>query len=65
MHREHHHHHPHHHHHADAAAGMGAIEIDGLLCDITVEGIQKWVGEIGECTAGVEVSWDSLGVGPY
>lgn len=28
---------------------------DGLLCDVTVEGIQKWIGEIGEsCCPGVE-----------
>jgi hypothetical protein len=30
--------------------------MDGLLCDVTVEGIQKWVSEIGENCVGVEVS---------
>jgi hypothetical protein len=33
----------------------GGGEMDGLLCDVTVEGIQKWVGEVGECVVGVEV----------
>lgn len=28
--------------------------IDGLLCDITADGIQKWVAEIGEQCVGVE-----------
>lgn len=36
---------------------METLEMDGLLCDITVEGIQKWVGEIGESSVGVEVSY--------
>ena len=28
---------------------------DGLLCDVTVEGIQKWIGEIGEnCCLGMQ-----------
>jgi hypothetical protein len=51
VHREHRHHHHRHHH----RGGMGGVEIDGLLCDITVEGIQKWVSEIGESCVGVEV----------
>ena len=42
----------HHHHHRP----LGEIEMDGLLCDVTVEGIQKWVSEIGENCVGVEVS---------
>jgi hypothetical protein len=29
--------------------------IDGLLCDSTVDGIQRWVAEIGEPCLGVEV----------
>jgi hypothetical protein len=29
-------------------------EIDGLLCDDTVEGIQRWVAEVGEQCVGVE-----------
>jgi hypothetical protein len=28
--------------------------IDGLLCDVTVESLQKWVAEIGEPCLGVE-----------
>lgn len=28
--------------------------MDGLLCDVTVEGIEKWVSEIGESCVGVE-----------
>jgi hypothetical protein len=28
--------------------------IDGLLCDVTVEGFQRWVAEIGEPCLGVE-----------
>lgn len=35
---------------------MLEMETDGLLCDITVEGIQKWVTDIGESCVGVEVS---------
>ena len=35
--------------------GAGEEEIfDGLLCDVTVEGIQKWVIDIGEPCLGVE-----------
>jgi hypothetical protein len=30
-------------------------EWDGLLCDLTVDGIQRWVTEIGEPYMGVEV----------
>jgi len=30
-------------------------EWDGLLCDLTVDGIQRWVTEIGEPHMGVEV----------
>ncbi|KAF7971111.1 hypothetical protein HWV62_22040 [Athelia sp. TMB] len=32
----------------------GGFEIDGLLCDLTVEGIKKWVSEVGEGCVGVE-----------
>jgi hypothetical protein len=65
MHREHHHHHhhqqgqhhQHHHRQGGEMAGVpGGLEMDGLLCDITVEGIQKWVSEVGESSVGVEVS---------
>jgi hypothetical protein len=28
---------------------------NGLLCDLTVDGIQRWVTEIGELHMGVEV----------
>jgi hypothetical protein len=30
-------------------------EWNGLLCDLTVDGIQRWVNEIGEQHMGVEV----------
>jgi hypothetical protein len=30
-------------------------EWNGLLCDLTVDGIQRWVSEIGESHMGVEV----------
>lgn len=33
----------------------GGVEMDGLLCDVTVEGIKKWVSEVGEGCVGVEV----------
>jgi hypothetical protein len=39
--------------------GMFSIcqdESNGLLCDLTVDGIQRWVTEIGEPHMGVEVS---------
>ena len=61
MHREHHHHHHHHHHHQHQqqqqgeVGGVVGVEMDGLLCDVTVEGIQKWVSEVGESSVGVEV----------
>lgn len=43
---------------AGAGAGRGTtLPIDGLLCDVTVEGIQRWVGEIGEPCVGVEVGF--------
>ena len=29
-------------------------EIDGLLCDVTVDGIQRWVTDTGEPCLGVE-----------
>lgn len=31
-------------------------ERNGLLCDVTVDGIQKWIAEIGEPHLHVEVS---------
>jgi hypothetical protein len=59
MHREHHHHHHHHHHQHQQqqgeVGGVVGVEMDGLLCDVTVEGIQKWVSEVGESSVGVEV----------
>lgn len=36
---------------------MDLQEQDGLLCDETVAGIQKWVAEIGEQYVKVEVSF--------
>jgi hypothetical protein len=30
-------------------------DCNGLLCDVTVDGIQRWVAEIGEQHTGVEV----------
>lgn len=33
----------------------GGVEMDGLLCDVTLEGIKKWVSEVGEGCVGVEV----------
>jgi hypothetical protein len=35
--------------------GMFSLCQDGLLCDLTVDGIQRWVTEIGELHMGVEV----------
>jgi hypothetical protein len=35
--------------------GMFNLCQDGLLCDLTVDGIQRWVTEIGELHMGVEV----------
>ena len=35
-------------------------ERNGLLCDATVDGIQRWVAEIGEPWLGVEVSVGGL-----
>jgi hypothetical protein len=32
-----------------------ALIIDGLLCDVTVDGIRKWTAEVGEPCIGVEV----------
>lgn len=29
--------------------------LDGLLCDVTIDGLQKWMTEIGESLPGVEV----------
>jgi hypothetical protein len=30
--------------------------LDGLLCDVTVEGIKAWINEIGGPCAGIEVN---------
>ncbi|KAG2156080.1 hypothetical protein DEU56DRAFT_765463 [Suillus clintonianus] len=30
--------------------------LDGLLCDVTVDGLQKWMVEVGECFPGVEAT---------
>ncbi|KIM71203.1 hypothetical protein PILCRDRAFT_83024, partial [Piloderma croceum F 1598] len=35
-------------------AALAISEMDGLLCDVTVEGIQRWVSEVGESSVGVE-----------
>jgi len=43
--------------------GMFSIcqdERNGLLCDLTVDGIQRWVTEIGEPYMGVEVFFLSV-----
>ena len=32
-------------------------EQNGLLCDVTVEGLQKWVLDIGEPYLHIEVRW--------
>ncbi|KAF5363541.1 hypothetical protein D9756_000366 [Leucocoprinus leucothites] len=32
----------------------GRLLVDGLLCDITVRGIERWIAEIGEPRAGLE-----------
>ncbi|EGO27567.1 hypothetical protein SERLADRAFT_435344 [Serpula lacrymans var. lacrymans S7.9] len=44
-----------------ASSGQGSTpsslticELDGLLCDVTVEGLQRWVAELGERCVGVE-----------
>ena len=29
--------------------------LDGLLCDVTIDGLQKWMTEVGESLPGVEV----------
>lgn len=34
----------------------GGVLIDGLLCDVTVRGIERWIAEIGEPRVGLEVS---------
>lgn len=39
-----------------AYGGGGVPLIDGLLCDVTVRGIEQWIAEIGEPRAGLEVS---------
>jgi hypothetical protein len=31
------------------------LMFDGLLCDITIDGLQKWTTEVGESLPGVEV----------
>jgi hypothetical protein len=36
---------------------LSAEERNGLLCDITVEGIQKWITEVGEPLLELEVSF--------
>ena len=40
---------------AGLVGGARVIKLDGLLCDATVEGIQRWVVEVGESCVGVEV----------
>lgn len=32
-----------------------ALAFDGLLCDVTIDGLRKWVVEIGESLVGIEV----------
>jgi hypothetical protein len=36
--------------------GCGRLLVDGLLCDVTVRGIERWIVEIGEPRACLEVS---------
>jgi hypothetical protein len=37
--------------------GLGSmLLVDGLLCDVTVRGIERWIVEIGEPRAGLEVT---------
>ena len=38
---------------------------NGLLCDLTVDGIQRWVTEIGELHMGVEVFYFSPLIHPF
>ena len=33
-----------------------AAAFDGLLCDVTIDGLRRWVAEIGESLVGLEVS---------
>lgn len=35
-------------------------ERDGLLCDVTCEGIQRWIAEVGEPCVNVEVRWPTV-----
>jgi hypothetical protein len=45
----------------DAVQGPGPLpatkvaKLDGLLCDATADGIQRWVVDVGETCVGVEV----------
>ena len=36
------------------------LEIDGLLCDVTVDGIRRWVAEIGGPCVGIQVRGPKL-----
>ena len=36
--------------------GMYSGPLDGLLCDTTVDGIRRWIADIGEPIIGLEVS---------
>jgi hypothetical protein len=38
-----------------------AAAFDGLLCDVTIDGLRRWVAEIGESLVGLEVSSCLLG----
>lgn len=40
----------------DLNCAGGMLLFDGLLCDVTVRGIERWIAEIGEPRAGLEVS---------
>ncbi len=40
----------------DGLSCTGGVLIDGLLCDVTVRGIERWIAEIGEPRVGLEVS---------
>lgn len=46
----------------DLNCAGGVLLFDGLLCDVTVRGIERWIAEIGEPRAGLEVSlcWIAL-----
>ncbi|TFK43512.1 hypothetical protein BDQ12DRAFT_622506 [Crucibulum laeve] len=38
----------------ELGTGVPAMVLDGLLCDVTVDGIRKWITDIGEPCVGLE-----------